>query len=271
MIGYSRVPSTLPGRRVAVTSDRAAAAARGRRPRRLRRRRLRRGDHLRVRRPERRHDAARSRPRTHTHPAAQSAQRRVERDAHLAAPTPVRGACRQRQPRQRRRDALRARPSLLGGRAGRAGAGFDPRQRRPRAATAAARAAAAQPRRARVQRVGRRRGAGGPAGAGGLRAHHRGPRRRCSFDAEPSRGSEVSTPDGARRSAVAGDAVGIVGELSFETAAAFEIRGRVAVGELRIDAIAPSPPRAGPLRAATALSRDRPGPRGHRPGRPARR
>jgi phenylalanyl-tRNA synthetase beta chain len=36
--------------------------------------------------------------------------------------------------------------------------------------------------------------------------------------------------------------VGLVGELDFETAAAFEIRGRVAVGELRIDAIAPSPP-----------------------------
>ena len=40
--------------------------------------------------------------------------------------------------------------------------------------------------------------------------------------------------------------MGILGELSFETAAAFEIEGRVAVGELRIDAIAPSPPR--PLR-----------------------
>jgi phenylalanyl-tRNA synthetase beta chain len=40
-----------------------------------------------------------------------------------------------------------------------------------------------------------------------------------------------------------GDAVGIVGELSFETAAAFEIRGRVAVGELRIDTIAPAQPR----------------------------
>jgi phenylalanyl-tRNA synthetase beta chain len=39
------------------------------------------------------------------------------------------------------------------------------------------------------------------------------------------------------------DTVGIVGELSFETAAAFEIRGRVTVGELRIDVIAPSPPR----------------------------
>jgi phenylalanyl-tRNA synthetase beta chain len=42
---------------------------------------------------------------------------------------------------------------------------------------------------------------------------------------------------------LAGETVGILGELSFETAAAFEIRGRVAVGELRIDVIAPSPPR----------------------------
>jgi phenylalanyl-tRNA synthetase beta chain len=47
---------------------------------------------------------------------------------------------------------------------------------------------------------------------------------------------------------LSGDSVGILGELSFETAAAFEIRGRVAVGELRIDAIAPSPPR--PVRFA---------------------
>ena len=38
------------------------------------------------------------------------------------------------------------------------------------------------------------------------------------------------------------DTVGLLGELSFETAAAFEIRGRAAVGELRIDAIAPTPP-----------------------------
>jgi phenylalanyl-tRNA synthetase beta chain len=45
---------------------------------------------------------------------------------------------------------------------------------------------------------------------------------------------------------VGGETVGILGELAFETAAAFEIRGRVAVGELRIDAIAPFPPR--PLR-----------------------
>jgi phenylalanyl-tRNA synthetase beta chain len=42
----------------------------------------------------------------------------------------------------------------------------------------------------------------------------------------------------------AGETAGVLGELSFETAAAFEIRGRVAVGELRIDTIAPSPPRA---------------------------
>jgi phenylalanyl-tRNA synthetase beta chain len=39
-----------------------------------------------------------------------------------------------------------------------------------------------------------------------------------------------------------GEPVGLLGELDFETAAAFEIRGRVAVGELRIDAIAPAPP-----------------------------
>jgi len=37
-----------------------------------------------------------------------------------------------------------------------------------------------------------------------------------------------------------GNAVGVIGELSFETAATLEIRGRVAVGELRIDAVAPS-------------------------------
>ena len=37
-----------------------------------------------------------------------------------------------------------------------------------------------------------------------------------------------------------GATVGVIGELSYETASAFEIRGRVAVGELRIDAIVPS-------------------------------
>ena len=46
----------------------------------------------------------------------------------------------------------------------------------------------------------------------------------------------------------AGQSVGLLGELSFESTAAFEVKGRVAVGELRIDAIAPSPPR--PLRYA---------------------
>ena len=60
--------------------------------------------------------------------------------------------------------------------------------------------------------------------------------------AEPSREAGLHSGRNATLS-VAGDAVGVVGELSFETAAAFEIRGRVAVGELRIDAIAPSPPR----------------------------
>jgi phenylalanyl-tRNA synthetase beta chain len=47
--------------------------------------------------------------------------------------------------------------------------------------------------------------------------------------------SATLTVDGAR--------AGMVGELAFETAAAFEIRGRVAVGEMRVDAVAPSPPR----------------------------
>ena len=65
--------------------------------------------------------------------------------------------------------------------------------------------------------------------------------------AEPSREAGLHPGRNATLS-VAGDAVGVVGELSFETAATFEIRGRVAVGELRIDAIAPSPPR--PLRYA---------------------
>jgi len=35
--------------------------------------------------------------------------------------------------------------------------------------------------------------------------------------------------------------VGVIGELSADTAATFELRGRVAVGELRVDAIVPSP------------------------------
>jgi len=38
--------------------------------------------------------------------------------------------------------------------------------------------------------------------------------------------------------------VGVIGELSFETAAAFDVAGRVAVGELRVDAIAPAGHRA---------------------------
>ena len=37
-----------------------------------------------------------------------------------------------------------------------------------------------------------------------------------------------------------GAAAGVIGELSYETASAFEIRGRVAVGELRIDSLVPS-------------------------------
>ncbi len=51
-------------------------------------------------------------------------------------------------------------------------------------------------------------------------------------------------PGRSARLTVDGNAVGVIGELSFETAATFEIRGRVAVGELRIDAVAPSRQRA---------------------------
>jgi phenylalanyl-tRNA synthetase beta chain len=40
-----------------------------------------------------------------------------------------------------------------------------------------------------------------------------------------------------------GATLGVLGELAFETATSFEIRGRVAVGELRIDSLVPSPPR----------------------------
>jgi phenylalanyl-tRNA synthetase beta chain len=40
-----------------------------------------------------------------------------------------------------------------------------------------------------------------------------------------------------------GRPLGVIGELAFETAASFEIRGRVAVGELRVDTLVPSPPR----------------------------
>jgi phenylalanyl-tRNA synthetase beta chain len=65
--------------------------------------------------------------------------------------------------------------------------------------------------------------------------------------AEPS--GEKGLHPGRNAALLFGDGtVGILGELSFETAAAFEIRGRVAVGELRIDAIVPSPPR--PVRYA---------------------
>jgi phenylalanyl-tRNA synthetase beta chain len=60
--------------------------------------------------------------------------------------------------------------------------------------------------------------------------------------AEPSQEAGLHPGRNAALS-VAGVAVGILGELSFETAGAFEIRGRVAVGELRIDAIAPVPTR----------------------------
>ena len=55
----------------------------------------------------------------------------------------------------------------------------------------------------------------------------------------PGRGATLS---------IAGARVGVIGELAFETASVFELRGRVAVGELRVDALVPSPPR--PLRYA---------------------
>jgi phenylalanyl-tRNA synthetase beta chain len=43
-----------------------------------------------------------------------------------------------------------------------------------------------------------------------------------------------------------GEPLGVIGELSAETTATFELRGRVAVGELRVDALVPSRP--APLR-----------------------
>ena len=64
----------------------------------------------------------------------------------------------------------------------------------------------------------------------------------ATLRAEPSEEAGLH-PGRSAALRLGGDTVGILGELSFETAAAFEIRGRVAVGELRIDAIAPSPPR----------------------------
>ena len=69
----------------------------------------------------------------------------------------------------------------------------------------------------------------------------------AALRSEPSEESGLH-PGRSAALEVGGEAVGILGELSFETTAAFEIKGRVAVGELRIDAIAPSPPR--PLRYA---------------------
>jgi phenylalanyl-tRNA synthetase beta chain len=57
--------------------------------------------------------------------------------------------------------------------------------------------------------------------------------------AEPSEEPGLH-PGRSARLTLDGNAVGVLGELSFETAATFEIRGRVAVGELQIDAVAPS-------------------------------
>jgi phenylalanyl-tRNA synthetase beta chain len=64
----------------------------------------------------------------------------------------------------------------------------------------------------------------------------------ATLRAEPSEEAGLH-PGRSAALCLSGDTVGILGELSFETAAAFEIRGRVAVGELRVDVIAPSPPR----------------------------
>ena len=50
----------------------------------------------------------------------------------------------------------------------------------------------------------------------------------------PGRSADLRFGDGS---------VGVVGELAFETAGAFEIRGRVVVGELHLDAVIPAPPR----------------------------
>jgi phenylalanyl-tRNA synthetase beta chain len=64
----------------------------------------------------------------------------------------------------------------------------------------------------------------------------------ATLRAEPSEEAGLH-PGRSAALCLGGATVGIVGEISFETAAAFEIRGRVAVGELRVDVIAPSPPR----------------------------
>jgi phenylalanyl-tRNA synthetase beta chain len=64
---------------------------------------------------------------------------------------------------------------------------------------------------------------------------------------EPSREQGLHAGRSAALS-IGGATIGVIGELSYETASALEIRGRVAVGELRVDAIAPSQPR--PLRFA---------------------
>lgn len=64
----------------------------------------------------------------------------------------------------------------------------------------------------------------------------------ATLRAEPSEEAGLH-PGRSAALRLGGDAVGILGELSLETAATFEIRGRVAVGELRVDVIAPSPPR----------------------------
>ena len=145
------------------------------------------------------------------------------------------------------RDALRARPGVLGGRASGLAAGFDPRQRGPRPSRAAPRAAAAQPRGPRVERLrGGRRTAVRRVQSVFERITETSPAHRCAPNL-PRR--SASTPGGARRSPSPAMPWSVFWVSSpSRRPAAFEIRGRVAVGELRIDAIAPSPPR--PLRYA---------------------
>ena len=160
-------------------------------------------------------------------------------------PAAVRGARGQRQSRECRCDALRARSGVLGRRACWLRAGLDARRGRPRPSRAAARAAAAQ------------RGASTCRAAPPMTQHARfgtcsrsstaspttSPAPRCA----PSlRRNRASIPEGARRSSSTATRSASSGSSRSRRLAAFEIRGRVAVGELRIDAIAPSPPR--PLR-----------------------
>ena len=108
-----------------------------------------------------------------------------------------------------------------------------------------------------------RRGGGDPPPAGGGDAAGRRPRRRRRRDGarRTSPGCARAAPDGccatARRS-------GVVGELDAAALARFELRGRVAVAEVQLDALIPADAAAAPLRRAAAPPRGGAGPRGHR-------